>query len=48
MDPNPNNNYKTKKKFTGSYTEVNLLFCNSLVSYIYWLYIIACQKYSVD
>ena len=21
--PNPNNSYKTKKKFTGSYTEVN-------------------------
>ena len=24
MDPNPNNSYKTKKNFTGSYTEVNL------------------------
>ena len=23
LDPNPNNSYKTKKKFTGSYTEVN-------------------------
>ena len=23
MDPNPNNSYKTKKKFTGAYTEVN-------------------------
>ena len=23
IDPNPNNSYKTKKKFTGSYTEVN-------------------------
>ena len=23
IDPNPNNSYKTKKKFTGSYTEGN-------------------------
>ena len=23
IDPNPNNSYKTKKKFTGSFTEVN-------------------------
>ena len=23
IDPNPNNSYKTKKNFTGSYTEVN-------------------------
>ena len=23
IDPNPNDSYKTKKKFTGSYTEVN-------------------------
>ena len=26
MDPNPNNSYKTKKNFTGSYTEVNPFF----------------------
>ena len=26
IDPNPNNSYKTKKKFTGSYTEVNPIF----------------------
>ena len=25
IDPNPNNSYKTKKKFAGSYTEVNPL-----------------------
>ena len=25
IDPNPNNSYKTKKNFTGSYTEVNPL-----------------------
>ena len=23
IDPNPNNNYKTKKNFKGSYSEVN-------------------------
>ena len=26
IDPNPNNSYKTKKKFAGSYTEVNPIF----------------------
>ena len=33
--PNPNNSYKTKKKFTGSYTEVNPIFCKMfIVSFI--------------
>ena len=26
IDPNPNNSYKTKKMFTGSYAEVNRIF----------------------
>ena len=26
IDPNPNNNYETKKNFTGFYTEVNPKF----------------------
>ena len=29
IDPNSNNSYKTKKKFTGSYTEVNPFFYKS-------------------
>ena len=28
IDPNPNNSYKTKKNFTGFYTEVNP--CNTM------------------
>ena len=31
IDPNPNNSYKTKKKFTGSYTEVNPEFCKECI-----------------
>ena len=30
INPNPNNSYKTKKKFTGSYTKVNPSHLNIL------------------
>ena len=43
IDPNPNNSYKTKEKFTGSYTEENLkIFCLKNTKYRH-LWIISCS-----
>ena len=40
--PNPNNSYKTKKKFTGSYTEVNPKILSLSLSKFDYIYIHTC------